>query len=228
MGAFPPPDWYARLARALEAEDAEQARAQAHALLTEIRDEDARLRERLQMLSSASFEGIMVHVDGVVIDANQRLCEMLGYELRGGARPAHDSALRGARRPARRAGAHVQSLRGRIRHHRRAQGRLALPRRAAVQAGPDRATARCASPPSATSPSASARWQLLRESERRFRDLARAAFDFTVFSRDGIIVEVDGDARVGAGRRTRRDAGPRGPGLHRALVAAAGATAHSR
>ena len=36
---------------------------------------------------------------------------------------------------------------------------------------------------------------LLRESERRFRDLARAAFDFTVFSRDGVVLEVDGDTR---------------------------------
>ena len=33
------------------------------------------------MLSSASFEGILVHVDGVVIDVNQRLSEMPGYEL---------------------------------------------------------------------------------------------------------------------------------------------------
>src|SRR5262245_55349994 len=77
----PPPDWYARLARGLEAADPEQARAQARALLGEIRDEEARVRERLDMLSSASFEGILVHVDGNVIDANQRACEMVGYEL---------------------------------------------------------------------------------------------------------------------------------------------------
>jgi len=30
------------------------------------------------MLSLASFEGIMVHADGVIVDANQRLSELLG------------------------------------------------------------------------------------------------------------------------------------------------------
>ncbi len=39
----------------------------------------ASARERTEMLALASFEGIMVHVDGSIIDANQRLCEMLGY-----------------------------------------------------------------------------------------------------------------------------------------------------
>lgn len=36
-------------------------------------------QERLTLLSEASFEGILVHVDGVTIDVNQRLAEMLGY-----------------------------------------------------------------------------------------------------------------------------------------------------
>ena len=81
MPAFVPPDWYLRLVRALEAADPEQARTAAHGLLGEIRDAEARLRERLEMLSSASFEGIFVHVDGVVLDANQRMCELLGCEL---------------------------------------------------------------------------------------------------------------------------------------------------
>jgi PAS domain S-box-containing protein len=81
MGASPPADWHTRLTRALELDDPIQARAQARRMLAEIRDEEARLRERLEMLSAASFEGILVHVDGNVIDANRRLCEMLGYEL---------------------------------------------------------------------------------------------------------------------------------------------------
>ena len=42
--------------------------------------EHRRTRERLDMLSAASFEGLMIHVDGVVIDANQRLAEMVYYE----------------------------------------------------------------------------------------------------------------------------------------------------
>ena len=37
-------------------------------------------RERAQMLSDASFEGIMIHVDGDIIDANQPLCDMTGRD----------------------------------------------------------------------------------------------------------------------------------------------------
>jgi PAS domain S-box-containing protein len=39
--------------------------------------EHRKTRERLELLSAASFEGILVHVNGVVIDTNQRLAEML-------------------------------------------------------------------------------------------------------------------------------------------------------
>jgi PAS domain-containing protein len=39
-----------------------------------------RVCERMEMLTSASFEGIMIHVDGVVIDVNQRLGEILGRD----------------------------------------------------------------------------------------------------------------------------------------------------
>jgi two-component system cell cycle sensor histidine kinase/response regulator CckA len=43
-------------------------------------DQDARRKsqERHDMLSAASFEGILVHIDGVVIDVNQRLAEIAG------------------------------------------------------------------------------------------------------------------------------------------------------
>lgn len=37
-------------------------------------------KERFDMLSEASFEGILIHVDGVVIDVNHRLAEMVGWE----------------------------------------------------------------------------------------------------------------------------------------------------
>jgi two-component system, cell cycle sensor histidine kinase and response regulator CckA len=40
-------------------------------------DEHKHTRERLQLLSEASFEGILVHIDGVVIDVNQRLAELV-------------------------------------------------------------------------------------------------------------------------------------------------------
>ena len=43
-------------------------------------DENARMRERMELLSSASFEGLVFHVDGVVFDVNQRLLELTGFE----------------------------------------------------------------------------------------------------------------------------------------------------
>ena len=193
MGAIQPPDWYGRLAQALELEDPERARAQARGLLAEIRDADAHLRERLAMLSSASFEGIMVHVDGVIIDANQRLCEMLGYELeevlgpqtmprcvapedlpgvlkRMSSQYEGEYVITGVRKDGSRFRAELLTKQGQM-------GDRPV-RVAAVRDVTERERTH----------------QLLRESERRFRDLARAAFDFTVFTREGVIVEVDGDA----------------------------------
>ena len=192
VSAARPPDWYQRLVRALEAPDPERARAEARQLLPEIRDEQARLRERLEMLSSASFEGILVHVDGVVIDANQRLCEMLGYELAEILGPytlgrcvapedlpgvvermanhyEGEYIVTGVRKDGSRFRAELQSKQGRI-------GDRPV-RFAAVRDVTERERTH----------------ELLRESEKRFRNLARAAFDFTVFTQDGIIIDVDGD-----------------------------------
>jgi PAS domain S-box-containing protein len=186
------PDWYARLACALELDDPGQARAQARALLGEIRDQEARLRERLEMLSSASFEGIVIHVDGDVIYANQRLSEMVGYEpaevmgrgILGKCVAPEDLPLvmervagqyegeylvTGVRKDGSRFRAELQSKQGRI-------GDRPV-RVVAIRDVTERERTLA----------------LLLESERRFRDLARAAFDFTVFSRDGVVVEVDGD-----------------------------------
>ena len=47
------------------------------------RSED-RLREseeRFRLLSEAAVEGVVIHDNGIIIDANRRLCEMFGYEL---------------------------------------------------------------------------------------------------------------------------------------------------
>jgi len=188
----PPPDWYLRLDRALQVEDAEQARTQARALLDDIREEQARVRERLDMLSSASFEGIMVHVDGAVIDVNDRLCEMVGYarEEMLGPEPMRRSiapedlpaviervashyegayVITAIRKDGSRFRAEIQAKQGHI-------GDRPV-RVAAFRDVTERERTHA----------------LLRESEQRFRDLARTAFDFTVFSRDGIVVGVDGD-----------------------------------
>jgi PAS domain S-box-containing protein len=192
VSTSPPPDWYARLASALEVDDPAEARARARALLPAIRDDVARARERLEMLSSASFEGILVHVDGDVIDANQRLCEMLGYApaevlgpstVRNCVAPEDRAAVAqrmasqyegeyvvgGVRKDGTRFRAELQTKQGRI-------GDRPV-RFVAVRDVTEREHTN----------------ELLRESERRFRDLARAAFDFTVFSRDEVIVDVDGD-----------------------------------
>src|SRR5689334_17969289 len=41
--------------------------------------EARKVRERTELLSSASFEGILIHDGGVAVDCNERLCEMIGY-----------------------------------------------------------------------------------------------------------------------------------------------------
>jgi two-component system cell cycle sensor histidine kinase/response regulator CckA len=190
MGASSSPDWYQRLSRALEGNDLAAARA----LLPEIREQEARVRERLDMLSSASFEGILVHVDGVVIDANQRVCEMLGYDLSEVLGPetvqrcvapedlpmlqqriaSHyegEYVITGVRKDGSRFRAELLSKQGHIGDR---PVRVVAVRDVTSRERTD---------------------ALLRESEQRFRDLARAAFDFSVFTREGVVVDVDGDAR---------------------------------
>ena len=187
-------DWYTRLMEALGGDDPRAACHAARALLDDFRDEQARAEERHQMLSAASFEGILVHVDHVVIDVNQRLCDMLGYqrdELLGpgtlrkcvvpedvpGVLERVANQYEGAytltamRKDGSRFPAELLSKQGHI---------GARPVRvAAVRDVTERERTNA----------------LLRESERRFRDMVHAAFDFTVFSRGGVIVDVDGDPR---------------------------------
>jgi PAS domain S-box-containing protein len=77
--------------------------------------EQTRMRERMEMLSAASFEGLMFHVDRVIVDANRRLAEMVGYdaaELLGAATfercvAEEDKAFLRARVAAREEGAYV-------------------------------------------------------------------------------------------------------------------------
>src|SRR6478735_10240797 len=46
----------------------------------ELDEQAARVSERLALLSSASFEGLVFHVDGVVFDVNQRILEITGFD----------------------------------------------------------------------------------------------------------------------------------------------------
>jgi len=149
------------------------------------------VRERMEMLSSASFEGILVHDSGVVIDVNDRLGELLQAEPHTLLGPhtitdcvaAEDRAdvldriasgyegayvITGVRRDGSRFRAELQSKQGKL-------GERPV-RIAAVRDVTERERM----------------LELLRESEQRFRDLTGTAFDICVASRDGVVVDVRG------------------------------------
>jgi len=156
------------------------------------REEREVLSERYEMLSAASFEGIMINADGgVVIEANRRLAEMVGYEpaellgsqtmprciapedlpavqkrLRDGLEGAY--LITGVRKDGSRFRAEILSKQGKL-------GERPV-RVVAVRDVSERERTHA----------------LLRESELRLRDLAAGAFDFYAVSRDGVIVDVGG------------------------------------
>ena len=155
-------------------------------------DELLRSRERAEMLSEASFEGIMIHVDGVLIDANQRLCELSGYSFSEVLGP---DFMRRCLVPEDLAGV-MQRVRDRVTGdyivtvvrkdgtHFRAeilskQGMLGERpvRVAAVRDVTERERIT----------------GLVRESESRLRELASATFDLLTYSRDGVMVDFVGD-----------------------------------
>jgi len=156
------------------------------------REEHEVLSERYEMLSAASFEGIMINADaGVVIEANQRLAELTGYEpaellgsqtmarciapedlaavqerLREGAEGAY--LITGVRKDGSRFRAEILSKQGKL-------GERPV-RVVAVRDVTEREHTNA----------------LLRESEARLRDLAAAAFDYFAVSRDGVIIDIGG------------------------------------
>ncbi len=195
----PAQDWLARVDEALALREEAETRAALGTLLTEIGEEQLRLRERTDLLSSASFEGLLIHADGKVIDINDRLCEMHGYtrqELLSGdilrmcVAPedvpgvlAHmrdgfqgEYLVTGVRKDGSRFRSEVLSKQGRL-------GQRPV-RIGAIRDVTDRERTHA----------------LLRESEARFRDLADAAFDLTIFSREGVIVDARGAAERVLGR----------------------------
>ena len=157
----------------------------------DLAEEHAQLRERFEMLSSASFEGILIHEDGVVIHANQRLAELTGYDIpellgpetfRRCLAPEDYEFVRGRIREGKEGIYVVTAVRkdgSRFRaEFLSKQGKLGdrPVRVAAVRDVDDRERTQA----------------LVRESEERLRDLAAAAFDFFVISRDGLLIEVGG------------------------------------
>jgi PAS domain S-box-containing protein len=163
------------------------------------REELLRARERAAMLSDASFEGIMINVDGAIIDANQRLADMLGYELEELLGPATmercvapedlamvrermrervegDYVITGVRKDGSRFRAEILTKQGRL---------GARPVRvSAVRDVTERERTHA----------------LLRENEARLRELAQTAFDLVVYSRDGVIVDAFGNFQKPLGR----------------------------
>jgi PAS domain S-box-containing protein len=159
--------------------------------LEELAAELRKTRERLELLSAASFEGILVHIDGVVIDANQRLAEMLRCSpeellgpdtMRRCVAPEDLSAvmqrvksgyegaytITGVRWDGTRFRAELQSKQGQL-------GDRPV-RIAAVRDVTERERT----------------LSLLRASERQLQDLALGAFDFVVTTQKGTIVDVGG------------------------------------
>jgi two-component system, cell cycle sensor histidine kinase and response regulator CckA len=150
------------------------------------------VRERLALLSSASFEGIIVHVDGKVVDVNSRLLEMLGCERSDLIGPGVDSSWFVTPEDLARV---RQRVRDRIEGPClatiiRKDGSRFLAEAQATQGTFGERPVRMVALRDVTERERSA--ALLGESETRLRELAEAAFDYIVFSRDGVIVEVTG------------------------------------
>ncbi|HXK16964.1 MAG TPA: PAS domain S-box protein, partial [Polyangiaceae bacterium] len=154
-------------------------------------EQHKKTRERLDMLSAASFEGILVHLDGAVIDVNQRLAEMmrgkpedlLGPETMQRHVAPEDFAATLERVASGYEGAYTISVvrfdgtRFRAEFQSK-QGRLGdrPVRIAAVRDVTERERT----------------LSLLHESEKHLRDLALGGFDFMVVQQHGQIVDVGG------------------------------------
>jgi PAS domain S-box-containing protein len=164
-----------------------------HAALrrTAEREEMRRTRARLDMLWAAAFEGLVFHSEGVAVDANQRFSEMVGYapeEIPGldtFACVAPEDREEARRRVAHRIeGAYVVT--GLRKDGSRFRAEL-LSKEGHLGDRPVRVVAvRDVTERERT-------LALLSESEARLRDLAAVAFDFIIYSRDGLIVETHGD-----------------------------------
>ncbi len=190
--------WRARLDQALAAAGPDP-RAPLTDLLAEMAEQQENLRHRLDMMSAASFEGLLIHENGIAIEANQRFCEMLGFtreEVLGA------EMMRRCVAPE-----DLPGVLERVAQHYEGESLITGVRkdgsrfRAELQAKEGRIGARAVRVLSVRDVTERERTnELLRESEARFRELADGAFDMTLFSRDSIIVDVRGASERLIGR----------------------------
>ena len=194
--AVPDGDEALLLDAAGEAPDAATTELLSHMLRAALarraeKQDHKRTSERLEMLSAASFEGLLIHVDSVVIDANRRVAEMVGYEHSEILGPGtfvrcvaeEDKAFLRERIASREEGAYVITAIRKDGSRFRAelqskQGRLGERpvRVAAVRDVTERERMSAA----------------VHESEARMRELCAATFDFMVLSRGTAIIDVGG------------------------------------
>ena len=162
------------------------------AALASMEQELERLRERMELLSAASFEGLFFHIDGSIIDVNQRLVELGGYDAE---EMLGDQFLRRCVVPE-----DVPTVVGNIAKGYegsyvitavRKDGSRFLAELQTKQGKLGNRPVRVVAVRDVTERERTA--ALLRESETRLRELAQATFDITVFSRDGVIVDLVGD-----------------------------------
>jgi PAS domain S-box-containing protein len=190
----PSPEWLTRVDEALAKAAPEARRAALAALLADIAAEQQSLRERIQLLSAAAFEGMSVAEHGKVIEVNERLCHMTGYTRDELLDPdalaktvaAEDIPRIAAHQANRYEGPYVITV------VRKNGTRF----RAELQAKETRLGDRPVRVLAVRDVTERERTHaLLHEGEQRFRNLAEETFDCIVFSRDGVIVEVGGRVR---------------------------------
>jgi len=156
-------------------------------------DEARRTQERWDLLANASFEGVMIHVDGVIIELNQRFCELTGYSREELYSP--EMLLRGI------APEDLSEAKTRIRNRVEGEFLVTLIRKDGTRFRAEFHTkqsqigerpARIVALRDVTQRERTA--ALLRESEARLRQILEATFDNVVTLRDGVIIDIGGGA----------------------------------
>jgi PAS domain S-box-containing protein len=158
-------------------------------------EELRRVRERTQMLYAASFEGLLFHSEGHIIDVNQRVTEMSGY--------AHEELLGPDVVPLIVAPEDQPEVRRRIIERVEGDYMVTVVRKdgsrfraelSVKQGHLGERPVRVVAVRDVTEREHAV--SMLRESECRLRELTQATFDVTVLSRDGLVLDVWGNPEL--------------------------------